>query len=159
MSSVLAVFLRVVYGWYRRRAKEQGHGDGRCGSVSFVQRFGSALNLNPHYHVLMPDGVYVTGADGTPSFVRAPQLTDDEVQRIVETTASNVDPLWQDEPLLATITAASVQGQIATGERAGLRVRRRPRDREAVSRSRRRDSLRPAVLCLAWVLTACRHPC
>ena len=150
---------RVVYGWYRRRAKEQGHGDGRCGSVSFVQRFGSALNLNPHYHVLMPDGVYVTDADGTPSFVRAPQLTDDEVQWIVETTASNVDPLWEDEPLLATITAASVQGQIATGERAGLRVRRRPRDREAVSRSRRRDSLRPAVLCLAWVLTACRHPC
>ena len=31
---------------------------------------------------LMPDGVYVTGADGTPSFVRAPQLTDDEVQRV-----------------------------------------------------------------------------
>ena len=68
-------------------------------------------------------GVYVTGADGTPTFVRAPQLTDDDVQRIVETTASNVDPLWQDEPLLATITAASVQGQIATGERAGAALR------------------------------------
>ena len=159
VSAVLAVFLRVVYGWYRRQAKAQGYAAGRCGSVSFVQRFGSALNLTPHYHVLMPDGVYVTGADGTPSFVRAPQLTDDEVQWIVETTASNVDPLWQDEPLLATITAASVQGQIATGERAGLRVRRRPRDREAVSRSRRRDALRPAVLCLAWVLTAGRHAC
>ena len=98
---------------------------------------------------LMPDGVYVTGADGTPSFVRAPQLTDDEVQRVVRLLQrrgvleeGNVDPLWQDEPLLATITAASVQGQIATGERAGLRVRRRP-----------------AVLCLAGVLTACRHTC
>ena len=94
--------------------------------MSFVQRFGSALNLNPHYHVLMPDGVYITGADGTPTFVRAPQLTDDDVQRIVETTAkrvvrllqrrgvleeSNVDPPWEDEPLLATITAASVQAR------------------------------------------------
>jgi len=45
VSAVLAVFLRVVYGWYRRQAKGQGHADGRCGSVSFVQRFGSALNL------------------------------------------------------------------------------------------------------------------
>lgn len=42
VSAVLAVFLRVVYGWYRRQSKKQGHGDGRCGSVTFVQRFGAA---------------------------------------------------------------------------------------------------------------------
>ncbi len=78
-------------------------------------------------------GLRVTGQDDTPSFVRVPQLSDDDVQQIVETTAGrvvrllqrrsvleegNVDPLWEDEPLLATITAASVQGQVATGERA-----------------------------------------
>jgi len=60
-----------------------------------VQRFGSALNLNPHFHVLMPDGVYVTGQDGTPSFVRVPQLSDDDVQQIVETTAKRVVRLLQ----------------------------------------------------------------
>jgi len=38
----------------------------------------------------MPDGVYVTGEDGRPSFVRAPQLTDDDVQQVVETTAKPV---------------------------------------------------------------------
>ena len=53
----------------------------------------------------------------------------------------NVDPLWQDEPLLATITAASVQGQIATGERAGLRVRRRLIDPE--------EGIRSGPLCFA----------
>ncbi len=156
MSVILGVFLRVVYGSYRRQAKQQGHAAGRCGSVSFVQRFGSALNLNPHYHVLMPDGVYVTGQDGAPMFVRAPQLTDDDVQRIVETTAQqvvrllqrrgvleqgNVDPLWEQEPLLATITAASVQGQIAIGERAGQRVRRRLADPE--------EGIRTGPLCFA----------
>jgi hypothetical protein len=52
--------------------------------VSVVQRFGSALNLNPHFHVLIPDGVYVTGIDGSPNFVRAPQLADDDVQQIVD---------------------------------------------------------------------------
>ena len=53
----------------------------------------------------------------------------------------NVDPLWKDEPLLATITAASVQGQIATGERAGLRVRRRLNDPE--------EGIRSGPLCFA----------
>ena len=86
----------------------------------------------------MPDGVYVTSADGEPTFVRAPGLSDDDVRQIVETTANRevrlwqrrgllegdtVDPLWEEEPLLATITAASVQG--AGGHRAGQRVRRR----------------------------------
>ena len=115
-----------------------------------MQRFGSALNLNPHFHVLMPDGVYVTGEDGVPMFVRASQLTDDDVQQVVELTAKrvvrllqrrgvleegNVDPLWEQEPLLATITAASVQGQISLGERAGQRVRRRLIDPEEGARS------------------------
>jgi hypothetical protein len=62
---------------YRRQAKEQGPADGRCGSVSFVQRFDSALNLNPHFHVLMPDCVYVTDQDDTPPIAAArphPQL-------------------------------------------------------------------------------------
>ena len=150
VSAVLAVFLRVVYGWYRRQANKQGHAGGHCGSVTFVQRFGSALNCNPHFHVLMPDGVYVTSADGEPTFVRAPGLSDDDVRQIVETTANRevrlwqrrgllegdtVDPLWEEEPLLATITAASVQGQVATGDRAGQRVRRRLIDPEEGVRS------------------------
>ena len=87
----------------------------------------------------MLDGVYVS-ADSKATFVPAPRLSDEEVQQIVETTAKRVvrllerrglleeaaaDGLWETEPLLATLAAASVQGQVATGERAGQRVRRR----------------------------------
>lgn len=140
LSAVLGIFLRVVHGWYRRRAHEEGDEDARCGSVTFVQRFGSALNLNPHFHVLMPDGVFVDGPGGTPVFRPAPTLTDEAVRRIAETTAERVvrllqrrglleqeapDALWQDEPLLASLTAASIRGTVATGERAGQRIRRR----------------------------------
>ncbi len=42
LSAVLAVFLRVVYGWYRRESRRKGHDEARCGSV---KRFGSALNI------------------------------------------------------------------------------------------------------------------
>jgi len=71
LSTVLAVFLRVVQGWYRRQARAQG---GRCGSVTFVQRSGSSVNLNPHLHVLMMDGVFVRDEDGLPFFVPAPPI-------------------------------------------------------------------------------------
>ena len=75
--------------------------------------------------------------DGTPTFVPAPKLTDEDVQRIVETTARRVirlcqrrglfddgavDPYWEEQPLLAQIAAASVQGTVATGDSRGYAV-------------------------------------
>ncbi len=105
-----------------------GHDRARWGSVTFVQRFGSSLNLNPHMHVLMLDGVYVDGEDA-PVFVAAPPLSDQAVQQIVETSARRIirlctkrgllddtaaDPLADEEPVLAALTAASVRGLTAT---------------------------------------------
>lgn len=52
-----------------------------------------------------------------------------------------VDPLSEAEPLLAQICAASVQGRVATGERAGRRLRRRLTDPE--------DGIRSGLLCYA----------
>jgi len=46
ISDVLAVFLRVVHGWYKRKAKELGVANVQGGSVSFLQKFGSSLNAN-----------------------------------------------------------------------------------------------------------------
>jgi hypothetical protein len=47
----------------------------------------------------------------------------------------------EQEPLLATITAASIQGQVATGERAGQAVRRRLLDPQ--------EGIRTGPLCFA----------
>ena len=81
--------MRVVGRWYRRRAQALGYPDGRCGSVTFVQRFGSSLNINPHLHVLMLDGVYIAEEQG-PEFVPAPPMGDDDVQQIVQTAARRI---------------------------------------------------------------------
>ena len=89
ISGLLAVFLRVVTAWYVRQARGQGYRGARCGSVTFVQRFGSSINLNPHFHVLFLDGVYVPAAEGgAPVFVAAPPLADEDVQKLVETPPS-----------------------------------------------------------------------
>ncbi len=58
-SEVLRAFLRAVFADQRRRARALlGIRQGQCGSVTFIQRFGSALNLAPHFHTLVLDGVY-----------------------------------------------------------------------------------------------------
>ena len=40
----------------------------QAGAVTLIQRFGSALNLNVHFHMLFLDGVYVERPDGSLRF-------------------------------------------------------------------------------------------
>ena len=64
LSDVLTVFLRAVFALRRRRARQQGLRGGQAGAVSFIQFFGSALQVTPHFHSLVPDGVFVTREGG-----------------------------------------------------------------------------------------------
>ena len=49
----------------RRRAKRLGLGDPKSGTVTAIRRCGSDLNVNVHFHTLMPEGVFVeAGAAG-----------------------------------------------------------------------------------------------
>ena len=43
----------------------------RLGAVSFVQRFGSALNAHVHFHCCVIDGVFAVGEDGRVHFAAA----------------------------------------------------------------------------------------
>ena len=58
-TDVLRIFIKVVFESLVRRAREFGAiRNAQCGAVTFIQRFGSALNLNLHLHALVFDGVY-----------------------------------------------------------------------------------------------------
>jgi len=52
-----------------------------AGAVTLIQRFGSALNLNVHFHMLFLDGVYIERPDGSLRFrwVKAPTSAKPEV--------------------------------------------------------------------------------
>jgi hypothetical protein len=86
--------LRTVFAWQRRRARAVGARPERAhsnGAISFVQRFDSSLALNVHYHVLIPDGVFVRDGDDPdvrPRFVEidppAEQDVADLLDRIIE---------------------------------------------------------------------------
>jgi len=137
-SAVLRVFLRAVFGWLRRRAKRAGLSDGKPGAVTQLQRFGSAINLNLHLHSLVLDGVY-TEVDGRAHFRPLPPPSQRDIETLCATIArrvrrllmrrgladeSAVDALAEQEPLLAGVCAASTQGLVATGDRAGGAVQR-----------------------------------
>jgi hypothetical protein len=82
--------------------------------------------------------LYVRHPDtGTPTFVAVDPPTDEHLQRLIEQAAyrliavlerhgvleeNQTDPLADVSPLLAGLTAASIQGRTATGERAGRRL-------------------------------------
>ena len=82
LSDVLNVFIRVVFGGLRRRARELlGLKLSQCGAVTFVQRCGDALNLAPHFHSLVIHGVYAADENGQPEFHELPPPEDADVVR------------------------------------------------------------------------------
>src|SRR5207244_68488 len=49
-TRTLEVALRSIFASLRKRARRMGVRAPRAGAVRFIQRFGSALNLNVHFH-------------------------------------------------------------------------------------------------------------
>ena len=144
---MLGVFVRAVLAWYRRRARRAGIADGRSGTVTVVQRFGSGLELNVHFHALGLDGVFAPGVDGSVRFHRLPGPTDTDVARLVTAIARRIgqlltrrglaadgeatDPLAAESLARAGLASAAVQGRLALGPRAGARVERLGGDPDA----------------------------
>jgi hypothetical protein len=64
LSDVLTVVLRAVFALQHRRARRQGLRGAQAGAVSFIQFFGSVLQVTPHFHSLVPNGVFVPREGG-----------------------------------------------------------------------------------------------
>lgn len=63
MGKALGIVTRSITTWLIHQAGFT-QSTARTGAVTFIQRFGSALNLNVHFHMLFLDGVYVTRDTG-----------------------------------------------------------------------------------------------
>ena len=62
----------------------QGAEDAQCGAVTQIQRFAADLALNPHLHLLAPDGVFHRpDPEAPPVFRRLPAPTDHDVCEVV----------------------------------------------------------------------------
>ena len=133
-SGVLRIALRTIEGFYRTTT---GRTHGRSGAVTVIQRFGSALNLNLHFHIVHLDGVFDRGADEQLRFFHATPTTAD-VEALVEDigTACEAwlasqgfageaeDATEDDDDVQGILQLASLTGTHAVGDRAKRAVRR-----------------------------------
>lgn len=147
--AVLAVFVRGLLGWYRRRAKRRGIPDGRTGTVTSIQRFGGAMNLHVHFHTLVLDGVFARDGEGALAFVPQSPPTDAEVAAVLVTIRRRIgrllarrglaepaeegmarDVAVELSPVLARVGAGAVQNRQALGPGTGRRIEQVGRDPE-----------------------------
>lgn len=144
-SKIHSIVINAMHRYYVNKAKLTGINKPYPGSISFTQRAGSALNLNPHLHVLLLDGVY-TEVNGVVKFRNIDPITDDEVAWLCETIAKkvmkhltkkgyldkdgevvqnpNMDELFQENEAITAAACASIAGKIAFGKNAGKLVTR-----------------------------------
>jgi len=138
------IFVRAVLGWMRRRAQRAGIAFPEVGAVTAVQRFGSALNLNVHFHTLVLDGAFRIGGRGEGfRFVPLEAPSDVELERLLAVIRSRVffllrrhgrlpadgsdlDPAPPaDSAILGACAAASAVQCVALGQNAGRPLARR----------------------------------
>jgi Putative transposase/Transposase zinc-binding domain len=133
LGAVCHAFVDSVLGWYQRHFKVRGLDRGKSGAVTAVQRVSSDLRLNPHFHTLALDGVYVEDEKGELVFHPLPCLTNGDVadilqiaetrilrllrrQGVIEDAAVNADEtLAETEPALAELAVASTLGRVPAG--------------------------------------------
>jgi hypothetical protein len=89
MGKVLGIVYRTLATHIIHKAgftKSTAH----TGAVTLIQRFGSALNLNLHFHMLYLDGVYAEDAHGQVRFHRIKAPTADELGALVHRISQRV---------------------------------------------------------------------
>ncbi|GBF28939.1 hypothetical protein MnTg03_00501 [bacterium MnTg03] len=98
-GQVLGIVYRVIS---MHLVKKAGYSkkSARTGAVTLIQRFGSALNLNIHFHMLFLDGVYVDRQDGSTRFHRVDSPTSQELARLTQTIARRVGRYLERQGLL-----------------------------------------------------------
>jgi hypothetical protein len=147
LSRVLERALHKIFAWQRRKARALGYDEPMCGAVTFCQRFGSLLNLNCHFHSLIPDGVFVHAGDEV-RFVSLPPPTTADIARIngqiARATEKQIAKLDPDEDLPDVLALDQVD------------TTREPRSAVPKSDSPQRDCGRSAFL-FGYSLHADRH--
>jgi len=138
LSRVLAVVVRAIETDLIHRAGLTRKARARGGVITLIQRFGSALNLNVHLHMLVLDGVY-SEHQGRARFHPVTAPTAERMERLLDRIITRTlrqlvnqgalvedpDQPWlnlEDPDTLDQLSAASVRYRIAIGPETGKRT-------------------------------------
>src|SRR5215831_18551485 len=95
LTAKVHTIIRITIGqYYVHKAVARGFPRAKVqpGSVTFIQRFGSAINLNLHFHCVFLEGVYLDRADqgSKPRFVKAEPPSDTDIAAVVQKISHRV---------------------------------------------------------------------
>jgi len=140
VTQVLGIVYRAISGHLIRKAGLT-RTSGVTGAVTLIQRFGSALNLNVHFHLLVLDGAYRREAVGNLRFVPISAPSSAELNRLVQRIAERIGRSLERSGLIMrdienaylafdpgveapinSLLGASITYRIATGPREGQKV-------------------------------------
>ena len=140
MSKVLGIVYRCIATYLIRKAGFT-RSTAQTGAVTLIQRFGSALNLNIHFHMLFLDGVFTEPADGGLRFQPTKALTAAELSELAHTLAFRIGRYLERQGLLerdaensyvvgdeidagplAQLQGASITYRVAVGPQQGRKV-------------------------------------
>jgi hypothetical protein len=140
VTQVLGIVYRAISGHLIRKAG-LSRATAATGAVTLIQRFGSALNLNVHLHMLVLDGVYRRQGEGSLRFVPVPAPSPAELQGLVQRIAARIGGSLErsglitrdiedayltfdpgEEAPINRLLGASITYRIATGPREGQTV-------------------------------------
>jgi hypothetical protein len=100
MTGVLGIVYRAISTHLAHKA-ELTKPEAQTGAVTLIQNFGSALNLNIHFHMLFLDGVYARGTKRRPMrFLKVKAPTKAELTRLTHTIARRVGRYLEHEGLI-----------------------------------------------------------
>lgn len=138
LTLVLGAVYRTISGYLLKTAGRTRR-TAATGAVTLIQRFGSALNLNVHFHMIFLDGVYVPMGN-QPIFRHVPAPTSVQLQVLVQQIAERVGRLLERRGLverdmenawlstdgpggpLDDLIGHSITYRIAVGPRAGQKL-------------------------------------
>jgi hypothetical protein len=124
ITAICAIFVRALFAYQRREANKAGYDKVLPGAITFVQTFGSALNLNIHFHTLLMDGVFIdTPVEEPITFLELPFVSQQDVdklllkiaRRVTRLVESTADDRFDDDDLdTAALAAAQASATMAT---------------------------------------------
>lgn len=139
LSKIMQIIHRAIATDIIHRA-EHLKKQAKTGAVTYIQRFGSALNLNIHFHMLFLEGV-ITQERGCTNFKRVKAPNHSNMECLVHTISHRIaqyleksglieremdntflDLPMDDEDSLLPLQAASVHYRIAVGPDSGKKV-------------------------------------
>jgi hypothetical protein len=117
-SAVLRILLRAVRSELRVSVPGDLPKDARLGAVSFLHRFGSALNPHPHFHLAVTDGLFAREHDQEADALRfrpAADLNAKRARALTPTVQRRILRLYVRRRLLTEADAADMLTWRGTG--------------------------------------------